>query len=62
MKKMHNTTPIKDKKIILTIEPPKVRTQITTCKSATYSYYSKAQRKIEKRLKNNLKRLDIENL
>ena len=44
------------------IKPRKTRVQLTTCKSATYSFYTKASKKSERNLKNSLKRLDLSNL
>lgn len=62
MKKMYNTKPIKNKKIIIHLDAPKVRIQMTTCKSGVYSRFDKIVKKNEKKLKNSLKRLDIDNL
>ena len=63
MKKMYQTTTIKNKNdFTRKLETPKVRVSMNTCKSASYSYYTKATRKSERKLKNSLKRLDWSNL
>ena len=62
MKKMYVVnTPKKDINVI-TIKPRKTGVQLITCKSATYSFYTKASKKSERNLKNSLKRLDLNNL
>lgn len=62
MKKMHIVNQPKQKSNTFVIKPKKTRVQLTTCKSATYSYYTKANRKNENKLKYSLKRLDFDNL
>lgn len=62
MKKMYVVNAPKKDNNIITIKPKKTRVQLTTCKSATYSFYTKASRKNENKLKNSLKRLDLSNL
>ena len=63
MKKMYNTQqPKKDNKIILHITPNKGRIVTQTTRSEQYSFYTKATKKAEKKLKNSLKKLDFDNL
>ena len=62
MKKMYNTTPLKSGKMVIHLEAPKTRIQMTTCKSGVYSYYTKAQKRANKKLQYSLKRLDIDNI
>lgn len=62
MKKMYVVNAPKKDNNIITIKPRKTRVQLTTCKSATYSFYTKASKKSERNLKNSLKRLDLSNL
>lgn len=50
------------KKIVLHIKPKKGRLQVRTNRSEQYSYYTKATKKSERKLKNSLKRLDIDSL
>ena len=62
MKKMYVVNAPKKDTNVITIKPRKTRVQLTTCKSATYSFYTKASKKSERNLKNSLKRLDLSNL
>lgn len=62
MKKMYQVNTPKTNNNIIVIKPRKTRLQFTTCKSGQYSFYTKATRKSEKKLKNSLKRLDFYNL
>ena len=62
MKKMYYTTEIKKNDYSKTIPNKKGRVQFTTCKGGQYSYYTKAVKKTEKKLKYLLKRVDIDTI
>lgn len=63
MKKMYSTQQTKkDNKIVLHITPNKGRVIAQTTRSEQYSFYTKAIKKSERKLKNLLKKLDFDNL
>ena len=55
MKKMYYTTPIKTDKIVIKLEKKKPRTYIPSVRSSQYSFYEKATRRANNKLKKELK-------